>query len=66
MIEAPDVERLMAGPLGQWLAVQAGVRVAAKAKSNWRFTWSAAVLMPVSSLLTLAIVAGGMRRWLAR
>ena len=26
----------------------------------------AAVLMPVSSLLTLAIVAGGMRRWLAR
>ena len=26
----------------------------------------AAVLMPVSSLLTLAIVAGGMRRWLVR
>jgi Cu2+-exporting ATPase len=26
----------------------------------------AAVLMPVSSLVTLAIVAGGMRRWLAR
>jgi Cu2+-exporting ATPase len=26
----------------------------------------AAALMPVSSLLTLAIVAGGMRRWLAR
>ena len=26
----------------------------------------AAVLMPVSSLATLAIVAGGMRRWLAR
>ena len=26
----------------------------------------AAILMPVSSLLTLAIVAGGMRRWLAR
>ena len=51
MIEAPDVERLMAGPLGQWLAVQAGVRVAAKAKSNWRFTWSAAVLMPVLALL---------------
>ncbi len=26
----------------------------------------AAILMPVSSLITLAIVAGGMRRWLAR
>jgi Cu2+-exporting ATPase len=26
----------------------------------------AAILMPVSSLITLAIVGGGMRRWLAR
>ena len=51
MIEAPDVDALMTGSLGQWLERQAGVREAAKAKSNWRFTWSAAVLLPVLALL---------------
>jgi len=51
MIEAPDVEALMAGSLGQWLQQQAGVREAAKAKSNWRFSWSAVLLLPVLALL---------------
>lgn len=51
MIKAPDVDALMAGSLGEWLNSQAVVRDAAKAKSNWRFTWSAVVLMPLLALL---------------
>ncbi|WP_082126473.1 DUF3137 domain-containing protein [Aurantiacibacter marinus] len=34
MIERPDIDALMAGPLGQWLAEQESVRIAAKT-STW-------------------------------
>ncbi|MBT2134029.1 DUF3137 domain-containing protein [Croceibacterium sp. LX-88] len=37
MIERPNVEALLAGPLGRWLELQVQVRAEAKAKSNKRF-----------------------------
>ncbi|KRA83588.1 DUF3137 domain-containing protein [Altererythrobacter sp. Root672] len=37
MIERPNVEALLAGPLGEWLERQVQVRAEAKAKSNKRF-----------------------------
>jgi hypothetical protein len=51
MIERPDVDALMAGPLGIWLAEQGAVREAARAKSNSRFTIAAALLLPVLAFL---------------
>ena len=51
MIERPDVDALMAGPLGTWLAEQAQVRAAAREKSNGRFTIAAVVLLPLFGFL---------------
>jgi Protein of unknown function (DUF3137) len=59
MIAAPDVDALMAGSLGQWLGEQAVVREAAKAKSNWRYTWGAAALLPLLALLWFGPDWGG-------
>ncbi len=54
MIERPDVDALMAGELGNWLADQAHVRDAAKKKTwNRRFT----VVIVVLSLLLFAWIA---------
>lgn len=47
MIERPDVNALMAGDLGEWLARQEGVREAAKAKSNNRYFLCAIILLPI-------------------
>lgn len=54
MIERPDVDALMAGELGQWLQHQAGVRDAAKDKSNTRYCWSAVGLLPLFAFLWFA------------
>ena len=51
MIERPDVNALMDGELGQWLARQAGVREAAREKSNGRFVKSAFVVLPLAAFL---------------
>lgn len=51
MIEHPDVDRLMAGPLGGWLEQQARVRAEAAEKSNTRFMISAFILLPALSFL---------------
>ena len=51
MIERPDVETLLAGPLGQWLETQASVRAEAREQSNWRFVWTAAAAMPALALV---------------
>ena len=58
MIERPDVNTLLAGPLGQWLEQQAVVRAEAKRKSNRRFMIASVVLVPVMGLFWLAQMFG--------
>lgn len=57
MIERPDADALLAGPLGQWLAAQNGERDAVKAKVRRIRMWGigAAIAVAVIGL----IVAGG-------
>lgn len=57
MIERPDVDALLAGPLGQWLERQAIVRDEARRKSNRRFLIAAAIGVP-AILLTLTVAKG--------
>jgi hypothetical protein len=57
MIERPDVETLLAGPLGEWLERQAQVRAEARRKSNRRFAIAAAIGIP-AVLLSLAFAEG--------
>ncbi len=47
MLENLDTERLMAGPLGGWLAEQATVREEAARLSNGRFVKAGVVLVPL-------------------
>lgn len=49
-----DIHGLMQGDLGRWLADQSAMRAAAKEKAAWRWTWGAAVLMPVLAFLWFA------------
>jgi hypothetical protein len=58
MIERPNVDALLAGPLGEWLARQAGVREEAKRKSNRRFLIASLVLLPVLALFWVAQLFG--------
>jgi hypothetical protein len=55
MIERPDVDALLAGPLGAWLERQAQVREEARAVSNRRYRLGAAVVLPLAALLWLAL-----------
>lgn len=47
MLERPDVDALMAGPLGTWLHDQVAVREEAKRKSSNRLFWAVLALIPV-------------------
>ena len=58
MIERPNVETLLAGPLGGWLERQAVVRAEAKRKSNRRFTIAGIVLLPVLGVFWVAQMFG--------
>ncbi len=58
MIERPNVDTLLAGPLGEWLARQAVVREEAKRKSNRRFMIASVVLLPVLALFWVAQMFG--------
>ena len=58
MIERPNVDTLMAGPLGEWLARQAVVREEAKRKSNRRFGIAGIVVLPVLALFWVAQMFG--------
>jgi hypothetical protein len=51
VIERPDVDQLLAGPLGEWLAAQTQVRAEAREKSNRRFVIAAFILLPALSFL---------------
>lgn len=55
MIERPDVDQLLAGPLGEWLARQAQVREDARAVSNRRYTIGAAIVLPLLAVLWFGI-----------
>lgn len=55
MIERPDVDRLLAGPLGEWLAQQTQVREAARRKSDRRYLIGAAIVVPLLAVLWLVL-----------
>ncbi len=46
-----DIDGLMANGLGDWLAGQGDMRESAKAQANTRWTWGAAILMPVIAFI---------------
>jgi hypothetical protein len=46
-----NVEHLMQGELGQWLAEQTAMRADAKERAANRWTWGAALLMPVLAFI---------------
>ena len=50
-----NVDHLMQAGLGQWLDGQAAMRAAAKEKAASRWTWGAAILMPVLAILWFAM-----------
>ncbi len=56
-----DVNRLMGGELGSWLDSQADMRREAKESAYSRWTWGAALLMPV--LAFLWFMPGGLGDW---
>ena len=58
MIERPNVDALMAGPLGEWLRSQVVVREEAKAKSNRRFLIAGVILLPVLAVFWVASMFG--------
>lgn len=49
-----NIDSLMQGGLGTWLAGQADMRAAAKDKAAWRVVWSVLVLLPLLSFLWFA------------
>jgi hypothetical protein len=55
MIERPNVDRLLAGPLGAWLERQVQVREEARAKSNRRYAVGAMAVVPVVAFLWLGL-----------
>lgn len=55
MIERPDVDMLLAGPLGEWLARQVQVREEARRKSDRRYAIGALILLPPIAALWLLL-----------
>ena len=58
MIERPDVDTLLAGPLGAWLEQQSQVRAEAKRKSNRRFMIASVVAVPLMAVIWVAQLFG--------
>src|SRR6478735_8681315 len=58
MIERPDVDKLLAGPLGEWLERQTRVREAAREKSDRRYRIGAFIVLPVLALLWFFLPGG--------
>jgi len=59
-----DVNTLMQGDLGQWLAEQTAMRAAAKERAASRWTWGAALLMPALAFLWFGPEWGGSFRFI--
>lgn len=53
MIERPDVDTLLAGPLGDWLQQQVQVREEARRKSDRRYAIAGAIILPLMAFLWL-------------
>jgi hypothetical protein len=53
MIDRPDVEKLLAGPLGAWLETQARVRDEARRTSDRRYRIGGVILLPLLAALWL-------------
>lgn len=60
-----DIETLMQGELGQWLAAQSDMRSAAWNKATWRWTWGAAILLPLLAFVWFGPQLGAGLRMLA-
>lgn len=56
MIERPDAQALLAGPLGTWLQGQDDVRAAARARASRRLYWGIGIAAAVAFVI---VVAGG-------
>lgn len=54
-----DIDSLMQGELGQWLAAQSEMRAKAWNKATWRWTWGAAIMLPVLALVWFGLDASG-------
>lgn len=59
-----NVDSLMQAGLGQWLEQQAAMRAAAKEQAASRWTWGAAILMPVLAVLWFGPDLAGSFRFL--
>ena len=46
-----DIDSLMQGALGEWLAAQSDMRAAAWNKATWRWTWGTAIMLPLLGLV---------------
>src|SRR5262245_7343723 len=55
MIERPDVDRLLAGPLGAWLEKQVQVREEARRTSDRRYAIGAAIVLPLLAAFWLLL-----------
>jgi hypothetical protein len=53
-----DIDALIGGELGRWLAEQDAMRSAAREKSRWRMTWGAAVSLPILAFVWFGPLTG--------
>lgn len=61
-----NVQELMRGELGEWLAEQSSMREEAKEKAYSRWTWGAVFLMPALAFLWfMPLDIGGFRFWIS-
>jgi hypothetical protein len=61
-----NIDTLMQGQLGEWLAGQTDMRAAAKAKASSRWVWGATILLPVLALLWFGPdLSGGLKSMLS-
>jgi len=61
-----NIDTLMQGQLGEWLASQAEMRASAKAKASARWVWGAVILLPVLAFLWFApVLSGGFKAMLS-
>ena len=66
MVEPPNIDALMAGPLGAFLHEQRGAREEARAEA-WNRAWKAAMVLGPAAILLFILVpwSGTMKLWLS-
>ena len=63
MAECPSAEKLMAGPLGQWLQSKQSIREDAKRQTRTRI-WLIAIALPILAALALTLFEFDLKRFL--